>query len=693
MNARAHGTGTSSGTPKCQFDSQPSPCPDLTAPHRFCKVASNSRLVFAMSCKPAFAALLLLLSAGHSAVHAQAASLQFESPATIGAKLAVRWEGPGEQYDLVTVDLPAAADDAKALNSASIISGRNPVEVVMPDEPGQYQLRYYSRSAKAVIGRAAIEVVDVKTTLQAPERAQMGSPIDIAWTGPGNSYERIELHSVGAPAGAKALASATVLGKSPLRMNLPELLGEHELRYVTRQSGRVLATRAISLFGVAASLQAPEQAQVGESIQIRWEGPGNSYDVISLHPVGAPADGKAVASASIVSKQNPVPMRLPEQAGAFELRYQTARSAQVLASRPIHISAVAASLDAPERATAGTLIEVRWEGPGNNYDRVGVFELDADNAAKALTHAVILNAKNPLDLKLPANNGSYELRYRTAQSGQVLARRAIEVEPAGRLSVVFEREGQLAGAAAGGGGAVELILDASGSMLQRVDGVRRIEIARKVLEDLVRNHLPEQTAFALRVFGHKVADQCRTDLEIPLQALNRDAAAATIAKIDAMNLAKTPIADSLAKVPSDLAGATGPRTVVLVTDGEETCDGDPAQVIKQLRNQGLDVQLSIVGFAIDDPELKSTFQDWAELGGGSYFDAASAEQLARSLRSVISGPFRVLDRQRKVVAQGIIGGAPVILPAGNYRVETIAPQPRVIEQVVVRAGELTEAVF
>ncbi len=642
----------------------------------------------------AFVLAVAVLSHAASAV-AQTATLQFQSPATIGSKLEVRYDGPGEQYDLVVINRPGDDDQAKAINSASITSGRNPVQVVMPDEPGEYQLRYYSRSAKAVIGRAPVSVVDVETTLEAPQRAQMGSPIDIAWTGPGNSYERIELHPSGAADDAKALAGATVLGSSPVRMNLPEVSGEHELRYVTRQAKRILTRRPITLYGVEASLQIPAQADVGATIEISWEGPGNQYDLLALYPKGASADSKPAASAAIVSKKNPVPLRLPEQAGEYELRYQTARSGQVLATAPIRIGAVAASLQAPERGVAGTLIEVRWEGPGNNYDSVAVFAAASEDNAKPLSVATILSGRNPLDLKLPESDGRYELRYRTAQSGTILARRAIIVEPAGRLAVVFEREGQTAQSAgsAGADAAVELILDASGSMLQRVDGTRRIEIARNVLVDLVREHLPDEGLFALRVFGHKQANQCRTDLEIPLSALDRDRASAQIAAVNAMNLAKTPIADSLAKVPSDLSGAKGAKTVVLITDGEETCDGDPAQVIKQLRAQGLDVQISIVGFAIEDSELKATFEQWATLGGGSYFDASSAEELARSLRTVISGPFRVLDDTGAVVAKGVIGGAPVILPAGSYRVETIAANPRVIEAVVVRPGELTEARF
>ena len=74
----------------------------------------------------------------------------------------------------------------------------------------------------------------------------------------------------------------------------------------------------------------------------------------------------------------------------------------------------------------------------------------------------------------------------------------------------------------------EIILDASGSMLQRQNGERRIEIARRTLARLVADTIPAGTGFALRVFGNREADACRSDLEIPLGPLDVAAASAVI---------------------------------------------------------------------------------------------------------------------------------------------------------------------
>jgi Mg-chelatase subunit ChlD len=237
------------------------------------------------------------------------------------------------------------------------------------------------------------------------------------------------------------------------------------------------------------------------------------------------------------------------------------------------------------------------------------------------------------------------------------------------------------------GGAVLLILDASGSMLKRMDGKRRIAIAKEVLNEAVNEHIPAGTAVALRVFGHKEPNACRTDLEIALQPLDPASASRTIEGVNAMNLAKTPIADSLAQVETDLKQAQGRKVVVLVTDGEETCDGDPEKVIQSLRDKGIDVTLNIVGFAIDDTNLESQFKSWSDLGGGRYFSAQGQEGLSQALKEALQIPYAVYDLSGGLVAEGVVGGGPLELEAGFYRVTVASSPAEVFEQVEIPGEE------
>jgi hypothetical protein len=117
----------------------------------------------------------------------------------------------------------------------------------------------------------------------------------------------------------------------------------------------------------------------------------------------------------------------------------------------------------------------------------------------------------------------------------------------------------------------------------------------------------------------------------------------------------------------DLAGVKGAAVVVLVTDGEETCDGDPKSAIEALRRAGFDVRVNIVGFAIDELALKEEFESWAQVGSGSYFDAGDGAGLDRAIRASLRTPFEV-TKDGATIASGVVNGDALELPPGTYDV-------------------------
>lgn len=244
-------------------------------------------------------------------------------------------------------------------------------------------------------------------------------------------------------------------------------------------------------------------------------------------------------------------------------------------------------------------------------------------------------------------------------------------------------------AVAAQGTAIELILDASGSMLQRMEGQRRINVAKNVLKSAVSDHIPAGTPIALRVFGHQQPDACQTDLEVPLAPLNVEQMTAVIDSIQAKNLARTPIADSLKAISRDLSGHQGRIVVVLVTDGEETCEGDPEAVLAQLAKSGIEVSVNIVGFAIDDQDLADQFKDWAQLGSGRYFSADDSETLATAVASALRTSFEVFDQRGAKVAEGVVGGEPVEVEAGAYRVVVHTADKQVFDEVLIEGEQAT----
>ena len=130
--------------------------------------------------------------------------------------------------------------------------------------------------------------------------------------------------------------------------------------------------------------------------------------------------------------------------------------------------------------------------------------------------------------------------------------------------------------------------------------------------------------------------------------------------------------------------------MLLITDGEETCDGDPAEAIESLKEQGIDVRINIIGFAIDDEGLKGEFERWADLGGGRYFDAQDAEELAASVQQALRPKFQVLDATGSVLTSGTAGEDTLSLPVGTYTIKVLTSPPQIFEAIRVESEQQTE---
>jgi hypothetical protein len=152
-----------------------------------------------------------------------------------------------------------------------------------------------------------------------------------------------------------------------------------------------------------------------------------------------------------------------------------------------------------------------------------------------------------------------------------------------------------------------------------------------------------------------------------------------------MNLARTPIAASLRLVRNDLANASGRVLVVLVSDGEETCDDDPLAAIAELRAAGMDVRINVVGFALDEHRLREQFESWARAGGGVYVEARDRAELQRAMDVTVQTPFEVLSGN-DVVATGVVGGEAVSLRPGQYRVRVLGGTSADEQSVEVTPG-------
>ncbi len=223
-----------------------------------------------------------------------------------------------------------------------------------------------------------------------------------------------------------------------------------------------------------------------------------------------------------------------------------------------------------------------------------------------------------------------------------------------------------------------LVLDLSSSMADAIDGSPKIEIARTVLREIIGD-LPEAGTVGLRTFNG-----CgQSDLLVPLQPLDRELLTAEVGSLETGG--KTPLAHTLGEIAEDLRDLEGPHLVILVTDGMETCGGDPVAAARALSESGTDVLFRLVGY---DPRsageaARQQFLEIASAAGGYYVDAQSADELLDAFRTALPLVFRVLDADGRSVREGVVGEQLFELPTGMYSIIVETTPRLVIDDVVV----------
>jgi Ca-activated chloride channel family protein len=138
------------------------------------------------------------------------------------------------------------APDGDYTNYTTLSAGASPVELLLLDAPGDYEIRYVQNQSRTVLARIPITTTPVEATLEAPESATTESAISVTWTGPNYGSDYITIVAAGAPDSAY-LSYANTRNGNPSSITAPAAAGEYELRYVLGQSRTVAARRSVTV--------------------------------------------------------------------------------------------------------------------------------------------------------------------------------------------------------------------------------------------------------------------------------------------------------------------------------------------------------------------------------------------------------------------------------------------------------------
>jgi len=192
---------------------------------------------------------------------------------------------------------------------------------------------------------------------------------------------------------------------------------------------------------------------------------------------------------------------------------------------------------------------------------------------------------------------------------------------------------------------VMLVLDASGSMWGQIKGTAKIVIARQAVRDLLTTW-DQNILLGLSAYGHRRKGDCGDIQTIyPVGTARPDAIMSIVNALQPKG--KTPLSEAVRRAAEELKYTEDKATVILVSDGVETCGANSCELGSQLEELGVDFTTHVIGFDVAEKQ-QAGLRCLAENTGGLFLSANDAGELNLALTKVATA---VREEPKTVVAQ------------------------------------------
>jgi Ca-activated chloride channel family protein len=362
-----------------------------------------------------------------------------EPPASapaIGATFTVEWTGPAGNEDYIDVVRPGDDRTYYELSYQWTRQG-SPAQIKAPGEPGDYELRYIWQgpdNKRYILARTPFAVVDSDVVLDAPASVMAGENFTVTWKGPNEQGDYVDLVKQGDARTYGELSYFYTQVGSPGTLIAPTAAGSYDIRYVLEAAdGRqVLHRVTLEVKQPDAGLSFEPTVDIGADFTVFWSGPDNKNGYVDLVKSG---DTRTYGELSyFYLKDNPESgtLKAAIEPGTYDVRLiiengKGQRSA--IATQSLEVLPVTTQLDAPASGTAGTRIDVRWQGPGRNGDYIDLVKQGDTRTYGELSYFYTRDHPEQGSLTLPDQPGTYTIRYIIqGKSRGILATRDIVVE-------------------------------------------------------------------------------------------------------------------------------------------------------------------------------------------------------------------------------------------------------------------------
>lgn len=181
---------------------------------------------------------------------------------------------------------------------------------------------------------------------------------------------------------------------------------------------------------------------------------------------------------------------------------------------------------------------------------------------------------------------------------------------------------------------VIVMIDGSGSMAGRMGGKTRLELAREAALGFV-NGLPASVQASLLVFGQQgnntnagKARSCSAIDVLAPMSTDREPLRRALGQVHAVGW--TPLAAGLGRAEALLGASSTPgeQIIYVVSDGEETCGGDPVASARRINGGRTRAIVNVIGFDLPSGEA-AKLGTVAQTGGGAFVNVSNQAELDR----------------------------------------------------------------
>ncbi len=184
---------------------------------------------------------------------------------------------------------------------------------------------------------------------------------------------------------------------------------------------------------------------------------------------------------------------------------------------------------------------------------------------------------------------------------------------------------------------LEIIVDGSGSMWEKIDEAYKIVIVREALTTFIQSS-PEIIKVGLRTFGaltkENNIDICRnTKLIYPIKKVEKKEIKRMVHSINPTG--RSPIAFALKQAFKDFINIDATSLIILIADGTDTCEESPCEWIMNEINTSVPVSVYTIGLNIIDNESRKQLSCYATNFNGKYYEVNNPDTLLGAINEIV----------------------------------------------------------